>query len=108
MRPRHIVGAGAGEIAVDLADNVGIEGPGEGVRIVDLRYTHRNLNGAALGQVLRTGWRRKGLTRDLASPHVSCACRHAQQRAVAHELSARDQAVGKLLLQLWYPNMFLI
>ena len=88
MRPGDVVGAGAGEIAAGLAHDVGVEDPGERVRIVDLGHPHGDLDGAALGQILRQGRRRERLAGDLARPHVGGARGHAEQRRITNELAA--------------------
>src|SRR4029453_18632174 len=69
MWPGHVVDAGAGQIAADLADDIRVVHPREGVRIVDLRDALGDADGAALRNVLRHRRLRNRLTGDLARPH---------------------------------------
>ena len=70
------------------------------MRILELGNALGDLDGAALGHVLRVRRRREGLAGDLAGPHIGGTRRHAEQCRIAHEFAPIDLLVRKLFAQL--------
>ena len=63
MRTGHVVDAGAGKIAADLAHDIRVIDPGKSMRVLDLGDALGDLEDAALGHFLRHGRRCEGLDR---------------------------------------------
>ncbi len=108
MRAGHVVDAGAGEIAADLPHHVRSRRPRRRCAGSHLGDALGDLEDAALGQVLGHRGGCKGLTSDLAGPHIGRARRHAEQARIAHEFAPVDLLVGKLLLELGNPDMLFV
>ena len=108
MGSRHVVDAGAGQVAAYLAHAIRIIDPGKCVGTVELRNALSDPHRSAFWNLVRPRRLGNRLAGDLARPHIGGTCRHAEQGRVADELAAIDLLVRKLLLQLRNPDMFFL